>query len=222
MPPSKSPLRIATSGLGPKVTSLLEAHLEPKTIVDILKAEDGQTFTVRDVRLYEEHLRDLESVQVQALVKSGTDEKRVAAKVQERIVKSLDLMEKIERVAGTILEDFQQARDEWAEGATERLANGSQVRVSYPTAQVGVLLKVVGESRQLIQTLHQDKGVQSFIRNATVNVQQAGVSQRDLFLILREMSRRLDVPLERMMEAYGQAQDEIARRSGPIDTTRAP
>lgn len=222
-------LRIVQAGLGKKAASLVEVGMSPKDIAATLNAEDVEKLhehemldlTVRDVLEYKEFLETLEASEVSLLVKGNADEKRVAARVRERLEKTLDLMETVESVAHDVVTDFRHGRDQWQKGEPHVIegAHGGTKLIypPYPSKQLKLLLDVVGEGRSLVQTLHQDQGIQSFIKHATVNVNQAGMSQKDIYQILRYMAKELNIPMDKMMEVFGDAQEALTTRRGPID-----
>lgn len=222
-------LRIAEAGLGGKCAALLEAAMPLDAIVATLNAEGAEALrehqmldlTVRDVRDYKDFLENMETGAVNALVRGEYEEKRLVARIHERVKRTLDMMDKLEEMASDIMEDFRRGRKEWREGAPLVLdgANGSQkvIYPPYPGKQVALLTKIVGESRSIVQAFQQDKGVQSFIKNATVNVNQNGMSQKDIYQVLRFMSKELNIPMERIMEAWGEGQEALSTRRGPID-----
>lgn len=213
-------LRIPSLGLGPKCASLLEAGLHPKDVAATLNAEElhGKLkdqltpLTARDVRLYKDFLDRLESQEIASLVTGSAQERQVVARLQGRIVKTLDLLDSLERMTVDVMDDFKQARSEWAAGMSDAAGN----RTAYPVKQMGLLLKVISENRQVIASLHQDKGVQSFVRNATVNVNQ-GMPIRDVYAVVRELARVLDVPMDTMMTAFAEAQNAVSSRTTVID-----
>lgn len=213
-------LRIVQAGLGKKAASLIEVGMSPKDVAAALNVEDADKMTeflvpltVRDVLEYKQFLDTLESTEVGLLVKGSAEEKRVAARVRERLEKTLDLMEAVEKAAKDTREDMEMAREKWRDEVSQGLMPSNY----FPAKQMGLLLKVVAEGRQLVQVLHQDQGVQSFIKNATVNVNQTGMSQKDVYQCLRFMSKELGVDMDRMMEAWGEAQEALTVKRGVID-----
>lgn len=190
--------------------------MQPKLIVATLNAEDGEALrdageaeiTMRDLREFKDYLDNLESVEIRNIVRGNADEKRTAARIYERIDKTLNLMTKIEDVTADVLNDFQDARYVWRE---------NPIDAKYPTALLNSLLSVAKENRQIVRDFQENKAVQAFVQSATVNVHQAGVSQRDMFFIVRQMASLLDLPLDRVMSAFTEAQEMLSTRNGPID-----
>lgn len=212
--------RISILGLGPKAAALLNAGMSPAIVAETLNIEDQDKLedeltpiSKEDVVEYRDFLRTLEAKTLQGLQLKGVDEKALTDRVRERLSRTLTLADKFDSLVTETLEDREKARDAW----NQLVDQGVMPREYYPAKQIRLLVEIAAESRAMVKDFHQDRGVQSFIKSAVVNVNQGGMSMRDVVMILREMAPILNIPLDRIMSAYSDAQDIVEKKKTPID-----